>query len=209
SCRSATARELASPARRAFVRLILGQLGVALASRYLPWLDRANADQPSWRYGLSLFGDLRYPPGFPHFDYVNPAAPKRGVVRRSAPGTFDNFNVVVSGVKGNLAVGLDLIYDTLLVPALDEATSAYGLLAEAVRYPSNFSAVTYRLRAEATWHDGAPVTPDDVIFSFHTLRQNNPQLSAYYRHVVTAEISGEREVTFTFDSPGNRELPQI
>jgi microcin C transport system substrate-binding protein len=69
--------------------------------------------------------------------------------------------------------------------------------------------VTYRLRAEAKWHDGKPITPDDVIFSFEAFKKNHPQLSAYYRHVTKAEKSGERDIVFTFDSPGNRELPQI
>ena len=76
-------------------------------------------------------------------------------------------------------------------------------------YPDDFSSVSYRLRAEAKWHDGTPVTPDDVIFSFDAFKKNSPQLAAYYRHVVKVEKTGEREVTFTFDGPGNRELPQI
>ena len=84
-----------------------------------------------------------------------------------------------------------------------------GLLAEAVSYPDDFSSVSYRLRAEAKWHDGTPVTPEDVIFSFDASKKNSPQLAAYYRHVVKVEKTGEREVTFTFDGPGNRELPQI
>ena len=125
----------------------------------------------------------------------------------SAPSTISTS--VVAGVKGTLAAGIDLIYDTLMAPALDEVSTEYGLLAEAVSYPADFSSVTYRLRAEAKWHDGKPVTPEDVIFSFDAFKKNSPQLSAYYRHVVKAEKTGEREVTFTFDGPGNRELPQI
>ena len=130
-------------------------------------------------------------------------------MRQIAFGTYDNFNMVVSGVKGTLAAGLELVYDTLMVSALDEVSTEYGLLAEAVSYPQDHSAVTYRLRANARWHDGKPVTPEDVIFSFDAFKKNHPQLSAYYRHVVKAEKSGERDITFTFDSPGNRELPQI
>ena len=76
-------------------------------------------------------------------------------------------------------------------------------------YPDDFSSASYRLRAEAKWHDGKPVTPDDVIFSFNAFKKHSPQLAAYYRHVVKVEKTGDREVTFTFDSPGNRELPQI
>lgn len=179
-------------------------------------IDRAFAQAASagggsgeWRHALSLFNDVKYPAGFKHFDYVNPDAPKGGAVRQIAIGTFDNFNVTVSGVKGVVVAGIELIYDTLMVSAFDEITTAYGLLAEAVRYPEDFSSVTYRLRAEAKWHDGTPVSVEDVIFSFAAFRKNNPQFSAYYRHVIKAEKTGEREVTFTFDGPGNRELPQI
>ena len=130
-------------------------------------------------------------------------------MRQIAIGTYDNFNVAVAGVKGALATGIDYIYDTLLIPALDEVSTEYGLLAEAVSYPDDFSAASYRLRAEAKWHDGKPITPDDVIFSFNAFKKYSPQLAAYYRHVVKVEKTGDREITFTFDSPGNRELPQI
>jgi microcin C transport system substrate-binding protein len=175
-----------------------------------PLAAQAGADKPAWRHGLSLFGDLRYPAGFKRFDYVNPAAPKGGVVRLIAGGqTFDNFNLVVAGVKGNLAGGANLLFDTLMAPALDEVSAAYGLLAEAVSHPADYTSVSYRLRREAKWHDGQPVTPEDVIFSFEAFKKYDPQLSAYYQHVVKAEKSGEREITFTFDQPGNRELPQI
>lgn len=179
----------------------------------LPGAQPARAAAPAgeapWRHALSLFGEIKYPADFPHFDYVNPDAPKGGEVRQIAVGTFDNFNLAVAGVKGSIAAGLDQIYDTLLVPAQDEVSTEYGLLAEAVRYPDDYSSVTYRLRAEAKWHDGVPVTPEDVIFSFEAYKTHSPQLSAYYRHVVKAEKSGERDITFTFDGPGNRELPQI
>ena len=96
-----------------------------------------------------------------------------------------------------------------MAPALDEVSTEYGLLAESVSHPDDFSAVTYRLRAEAKWHDGKPVTPEDVIFSLEAFKKHSPQLSAYYRHVMKAEKTGERDITFTFDRPGNRELPQI
>jgi microcin C transport system substrate-binding protein len=108
-----------------------------------------------------------------------------------------------------LAAGLEFIYDTLLAPSMDEASSRYGLLADAVMHPADFSRVTFRLRADAKWHDGRPVTPDDVVFSFNAFKQHNPQLSAYYRRVIKAERTAEREITFSFDAAGNRELPQI
>ena len=169
----------------------------------------AAAQGRQWKHGLSLFGEPQYPPGFKHFDYVNPSAPQGGTVRRIAFGTFDNFNQVVAGVKGSLAMGTELITESLMTPALDEVSTEYGLLAEAVSFPEDRSSVTYRLRANARWHDDKPVTPDDVIFSFFAWKENSPELGAYYRHVTKAEKSGERDITFTFDGPGNRELPQI
>jgi len=169
----------------------------------------APAALPNWRHGLSLFGDLYYPEGFPRFDYVNPDAPRGGTVRLNALGTFDNFNVVVASVKGQLAAGMGLIYNRLLAGALDEVSTGYGLLAEAVTHPEDFSSATYRLRSEPRWHDGKPVTADDVIFSFEMWKKYDPELAGYYRHVVKAERTGEREVSFTFDSAGNRELPLI
>ena len=97
-----------------------------------------------------------------------------------------------------------------MTPSLDEVSTEYGALAEAVSHPDDFSFVTYRLRPEARWHDGKPVTPDDVIFSLEMpSRSITPMYSAYYRHVVKAEKIGERDMKFTFDAPGNRELPQI
>lgn len=169
----------------------------------------AQSEEQPWRHGLSLFGDVKYPAGFKHFDYVNPQAPKAGVVRMIAIGTFDNFNMAVSGVRGQLSAGLNLIYNTLMVEALDEVSTEYGQLAESVRHPPDFSSVTYRLRADARWHDGKPVSVDDVIFSLESFKKHHPQYASYYRHVVKTEKTGERDVTFTFDGPGNRELPLI
>lgn len=162
-----------------------------------------------WRHALSLFGKVKYPADFKRFDYVNPDAPKGGVARQIAVGTFDNFNIVVSGVKGQVAGAVAFIYETLLTPALDEVSTEYGALAEAVSHPDDFSSVSYRLRPQAKWHDGKPVTADDVIFSLDSFKKHHPMYSAYYSHVVKAEKVGEREVKFVFDAPGNRELPQI
>jgi microcin C transport system substrate-binding protein len=167
------------------------------------------AGGPTWRHAISLFGDIKYPADFKHFDYVNPDAPKGGVARQISVGTFDNFNVAVQGVKGTIAPAVGLIYETLTSGSLDEAATYYGLLAESVAYPDDYSWVKYQLRKEAHWHDGVPVTPEDVIFSLEVLRKYNPMYSSYYRHVAKAEKTGEREITFTFDAPGNRELPTI
>jgi microcin C transport system substrate-binding protein len=128
---------------------------------------------------LSLFGDVKYPEGFKHFEYVNPKAPQGGSVRQSASGTFDNFNMVVSGVKGSIAAGTELFTETLTTASLDEVSTEYGLLAEAVSYPDDHSNVTYRLRANARWHDGKPITADDVLFSFDALKKNSPFYGAY------------------------------
>ena len=168
-----------------------------------------SAGEPAWRHALSLFGDIKYPADFKRFDYVNPDAPKGGVVREVSIGTFDNFNIAVAGVKGAIAPAVGQIYESLTTGALDEVATYYGLLAEAAAYPDDFSFVKYRLRKEARWHDGVPVTPEDVIFSLETLKKLSPRYSAYYRHVTKAEKTGDNEVTFTFDTPGNRELPTI
>jgi microcin C transport system substrate-binding protein len=194
--------------RRTLLTSALFALGAGRFS--LPtWIAPAQAQEKIWRHGLSLFGDLKYPAGFKQFDYVNAAAPKGGTVREIAIGTYDNFNIVVAGVKGTLATGITLLYETLLVSALDEVSTEYGLLADAVSHPDDFSSATYRLRAEAKWHDGTPITPQDVIFSFNAFKKYSPQLAAYYRHVAKLEKTGDRDITFTFDAPGNRELPQI
>ena len=158
---------------------------------------------------MSTFGDVKYAAGFKHFDYVNPAAPKGGIVRLFEYGTFDNFNIVIQGLKGAIAGGATLINQTLTTRSQDEPSTAYGLLAEAAAYPDDFSYVIYRLNAAARWHDGKPVIPADVIFSFDALKKNSPMYSAYYRHIVKCEQTGERDIKFTFDLPGNRELPSI
>ena len=168
-----------------------------------------SAGEAPWRHALSLFGKVKYPADFKRFDYVNPEAPKGGVARQIAVGTFDNFNIVVAGVKGQIAGAVAFIYESLTTASLDEVSTEYGALAEAVSHPDDFSFVTYRLRPQAKWHDGKPVTVDDVIFSLDAFKKHHPMYSAYYSHVVKAEKVGEREVKFVFDAPGNRELPQI
>ena len=171
--------------------------------------DLAGNAERDWKHGLSLFGELKYPPGFKHFDYVNPKAPKGGAVRMIAFGTFDNFNEVVSGLKGSIAMGVGMISDTLAVSSLDEVSTDYGLIAEAVSHPPDFAWASFRLRPGARHHDGKPITVEDVIFSMEAFKKHSPMMSAYYRHVVKVQQTGEREVTFVFDAPGNREMPVI
>src|SRR6476661_9594145 len=102
-----------------------------------------------------------------------------------------------------------MISDTLLAPALDEVSTEYGLIAEAVTHARDFSHATFRLRAAARHHDGKPITVDDVIFSMESFKKHSPGLAAYYRHVAKMQQTGEREVAFIFDGPGNREMPLI
>jgi microcin C transport system substrate-binding protein len=189
---------------------IVPSLGIAASVGAAdPAAAQSGTGEPAWRHALSLFGDVKYPVDFKRFDYVNPGAPKGGVARQILIGTFDNFNLAVAGVKGSLAAAVALIYESLMTPSLDEVSTEYGALAESVSHPDDFSSVIYRLRAQAKWHDGKPVTPEDVIFSLEAFKKYHPQYSAYYRHVVKAEKAGERDIKFTFDAPGNRELPQI
>ena len=162
-----------------------------------------------WRHALSLFGEIKYPAGFKHFDYVNPDAPKGGIARMISIGTFDNFNIAVAGVKGSIAPAAAMIYETLMARSQDEVATEYGLLAEGAAHSDDFGWVIYRLRKEARWHDGKPVTPEDVMFSIEVLKKYSPMYGSYYRHVVKTEKFGERDIKFTFDSPGNRELPTI
>ncbi len=187
-------------------RLALGILAGLMA--VAPPGGGALAQEPQFRIGVSSSGEpAKYQPGFPHFDYVNPQAPKGGEVRLAIVGTYDTFNPLLA--KGDLAAGTDLVFETLLKPASDEVTTAYGLLAEGVAFPEDISSATFRLRKEAKWADGKPVTPEDVIFSFDKAKEHNPQYTVYYAHVIKAEKSGERDVTFTFDEKHNVELPSI
>ncbi|MFC6788816.1 extracellular solute-binding protein [Methylobacterium komagatae] len=162
-----------------------------------------------WTHAITLMGKPKYGPDFTHFDYADPKAPKGGLVRLGSQGGFDNFNIVVSGLKGDLEGGIQQIYDTLTTESSDEPFSSYGLLAEAIRIAPDLGSVTYRLREGAKWHDGKPITPDDVTWSFDVLKANSPFYAAYYHTVSKAEATGPREVTFTFSEKGNRELPQV
>jgi microcin C transport system substrate-binding protein len=172
----------------------------------LAW-QAAQAQHDDWHHATALVGEPKYPPDFKHFDYVNPDAPKGGKVREAVTGTFNNFNLVVQ--KGDLATGLGLIYDSLMASSGDEISAMYGQIADGLRYPADYSSVTFRLREEARWHDGKPITADDVIWSFENLTKIHPFYRKYYEHVIKVETTSEREVTFTFDQPGNKELPHI
>ena len=158
--------------------------------------------------GMSLFGDLKYGPDFTHFDYANPDAAKGGTMRLSAIGTFDTLNPYV--VKGVPAAGVRQIFDTLTVTSEDEPGTEYGLVAEKIELAPDRLSVLYTIRKEARFHDGTPMTPDDVIWTFETLRaKGDPHFRSYYGDVTTVEKEGEHGVRFSFNSVENRELPQI
>ncbi len=165
------------------------------------------AQEQIWRHAISVLEAPKLPADFKQLPYVNADAPKQGELRMSANGTYDNFNPLVD--KGNPAVSLGLLYDTLLSASEDEIGVSYGLLAEALTYPDDRSSVTFRLRTQAKWADGQPVVPEDVVFSFNSAKANSTTLANYYRHVVAAEKTGEREVTFRFDEKNNKELAKI
>lgn len=171
-------------------------------------LPAGAADAPKPVHGLAMHGDLKYGPDFKHFDYVNPDAPKGGTVRLGATGSFDSFNPFI--IKGTAAGASGFVYDTLMDDAADEPFSQYGRLAETVTMPEDRSWVEFQLRKEARWHDGMPVTVDDVIFSFNILvKEGAPFFRFYYGNVAEVTQTGERSVKFTFKPGENRELPLI
>ena len=188
----------------AFAALVAG-LGLAIADDAKPLPPPGD-----WLTGTSLIGTPHYAAGFAHFDYVNANAPKGGTVRLSGfSPTFDTLNPILP--KGVPADGLGLIYENLFTPALDEVDTgaSYGQIADAVRFPADFSYVIYRINPQAKWHDGVPITADDVVWSFDKTVALNDSQRNYYRHVVKAEKTAADQVTFTFDVAGNRELPRI
>jgi microcin C transport system substrate-binding protein len=172
-------------------------------------LGAASAADMYRGHGIAMHGDLKYPADFKKFDYVNSNAPKGGEVKLSAIGGFDNFNNFI--VKGRSASGIGLIYDTLMVSSADEPFSMYGLIAKSVEMPTDRSWITFHLNPDARWHDGKPISVEDVIWTFDTLvSKGTPFYRFYYGNVAKAEKVGPRSVKFSF-KPGkvNRELPLI
>ncbi len=185
-----------------------GLLALAAAAMALSTgVGSLSAGSETRHHALSLVGEPAYGPDFKHFDWVNPDAPKGGTVRQWAMGSFDSLNPF--SVQGSTAAGVGLIYETLMTSSPDEPSTEYGLVAEWVSFPDDFSSATFGLRPEARFHDGEPIKPDDVIFSLEALKKAHPHYNAYYRNVVRAEKTGDHAVTFTCDQKGNRELPQI
>lgn len=173
-------------------------------------LQAAFSDE--WRTTSSLIGESKYGDNFQHYDYVNPDAPKGGTLNSVIIGTFDNFNPYIvqgSAAAGLVAFGGGLLYDTLMDQATDEGSTSHPLIADAYKYPADYSSATYRLDPRAKWHDGQPITTDDVIWSFQVLKANSPLYSRYFENVTEAVAISDREVEFHFNQKGNRELPKI
>jgi microcin C transport system substrate-binding protein len=189
------------------MRAIAFGLAALLAS--IPLGYALAQDEVAKTHALSLYGDVKYGPDFTHFDYVNPEAPKGGTVRDFTVGTsFDTFNPFV--LKGVPAAGAGLLFDTLTVRAADEPDTAYGLVAESMEIPKDRTWVIYHLRPQARFNDGTPITADDVLWTFNTLREKGrPLYRVYYGDVVKAEKADDHSVKFTFKDGENRELAQI
>jgi len=165
----------------------------------------AIAAQPEG--GIAMHGQPKYAASFDHFDYVNPNAPKGGEVHLAAMGSFDNFNPFI--VKGQSA-DIGQLFETLMASSADEPFSEYGLIAESIETPPERNWVVFNLRPQARFHDGSPITADDVLFSFDILRtKGTPNYRAYYQNVVKAEKLSDRKVRFSFAPGDNRELPLI
>jgi microcin C transport system substrate-binding protein len=168
----------------------------------------AFGEEVTPHHGIAMHGDPKYAPDFTHFDYANPDAPKGGSVRLSAIGTFDTLNPYT--LRGVAAAGLGNLFETLMASSLDEPFSEYGLIAESIEVPQDRSWVIFNLRPQAKFHDGQPITVDDVIWTFETLKtKGHPFYRAYYANVAKAEKLGDRRVKFTFQAGDNRELPLI
>ncbi|MEZ5899306.1 MAG: extracellular solute-binding protein [Hyphomicrobiaceae bacterium] len=186
--------------RRGMIRAVT----VAALTALLP-LTGAQAEP---RHGLSVFGELKYPADFKHFDYVNADAPKGGRFVTNGTPTYDTFNAYI--IKGDAATGTDLLFDSLMVRAQDEPDSMYGLVAETVDVAPDGMSVTFKLRKEAKFSDGTPVTAADVINSFKLLKEKgSPAIGLALREVVKAEAPDDATVQYTFQGALVRDLPVI
>ena len=195
--------------RRAFLKssctALLG--GAVLSMR--PLVGFANTE----RHGLSVFGELKYPPGFASFDYVKADAPKGGRFSFSAPSwlynqnpqTFNTLNGFV--LKGDAPPRIELLFDTLMAPAYDEPDSIYCHLARSVSLSPDGNRFTFKLRPEARFHDGSPVTADDVAFSYEAIKaKGHPNLVLTLRSLDRVEVSGDT-VTLIFNGKQSKQDP--
>ncbi len=156
-----------------------------------------NPDGTITSHGLSIFGELKYPPDFKHFDYVNPDAPKGGIHRTWTLGSYDSLTPFTE--KGDAADNAWIVFDSLMQSSLDSLDQMYGLIAESVTYPPDKSWVSFKMRPEARFSDGSPLTAEDVVFTFDMMK-NKGQLRyrAYFGDIETVEALGPHEVKFTF-----------
>jgi microcin C transport system substrate-binding protein len=159
-------------------------------------------------HAIAIHGDIKYPTGFKHFDYVSPRALKGGTLRDFALGTFDSLNPFIT--KGTPASDIGLVYETLTTSAEDEPFTQYGLVAEKIEYPEDRSWVIYHIHPQAHFHDGKSITADDVVFSYETLvKKGVPLYAQYYADVTKAEALDKQRVRFDFKSAENKELVLI
>ncbi|MFZ0852874.1 MAG: extracellular solute-binding protein [Hyphomicrobiaceae bacterium] len=160
-------------------------------------------------HGIAMHGTPKHPPGFTHFPYVNPDAPKGGRLVLGTLGTFDSLTpFIIKGVSPSTM--REYVYESLLMRSGDEAFSLYGLIAQSVELPEDRSAITFHLRPEARFSDGAPITPEDVLFSHEMLKQKGwPYHRSHYSKVESAEKVSAHAVRFTFGAAGDREIPMI
>ncbi|KVL42023.1 peptide ABC transporter substrate-binding protein [Burkholderia territorii] len=162
-------------------------------------------------HAIAQYGEPKYPPGFKHFDYVNPDAPKGGTLVLANPNrltSFDKFNPFT--MRGNPAPGIDMLFESLATGSMDEPASAYGLLADDIAVAPDRRSVTFHLNPRARFSNGDPVTAEDVRFSFDTLKSKlaAPQFGAYFAEIAKAVVVDSATVRFEFRS-ANRELPLI
>jgi peptide/nickel transport system substrate-binding protein len=160
-------------------------------------------------HGLAMHGSPKHPPDFTHFSYVNPDAPRGGRLVLGLQGTFDSLNAFI--IKGVSAHGLrEYVFESLMARSGDEPFSLYGLIAESIELPPDRSFITFRLRREARFADGKPITPEDVLFSWRVLKDKGwPYHRSHYGKVAKAQKIGERSVRFTFRTAGDREAPLL
>ena len=166
------------------------------------------ASDENYEHAISVFNEIKYKNNFKHFDYVNPNAPKKGVIKLAERGTFDSLNQFI--LKGLPAIGLDNIYDSLLVTSLDEPLTAYGLIAKGMKVSEDNTSITFFLNQNAVWHDNNPVTSYDIEWTFNTiLEKGHPSYKSYYSDIKSIEIIDKYTIKFHFKNDNNRELPII
>jgi microcin C transport system substrate-binding protein len=196
--------------RRRALSLFASAAAVAAASSRVISASAQNAD----RHGISGFGDLKYPPDFPHFSYVNPNAPKGGVFSQIGPNrqfnqSFQTFNSLNSFIlKGDAAQGMELTFAALMVRSGDEADAMYGLAASSVRISDDELTYRFTLRSQAKFHDGTPLTAHDVVWSLTTLKEKgHPIITQQLRDFTGAEAADDRTVIVRFAEKRGRDVP--